>query len=403
MRTVTVAAAVLAATLGLTAARQPQVAYVHGSRVVLRATADATSAAAGRLTTNTLVEVQRDDSGRCTVRVPATGASGVLACALLGDRPLTLDDTARALADPALTPGARFDWTARAFWIAPSLARLIQAGAALEAALLDQPTLEREDNTGRSARFPHPEFEAMKASLATALVRTVAPPPALDDAYYFDEISKRITLPATRSSFFGANEPLALVPLRPLGLSNAVDIAPWLADALSAAEATPYHAGRWRPDYATHIGRMGVWDVSGVDVRFDRPATVHGITSAGRPTAYAIRAMGMEIGAKPCTTTPVAIYGSATDAAWRSAIVAWAGRSAPGVALVDTRVVDGETPSERVTADTIDLDRDGHPDIVRWSGVREPVVDHASRWGAVFANVAGTWTLMAYVDEPDCT
>lgn len=399
-------AATVAMMLPWSATAQPRVAYVHGSRVVLRAGPDTASPVMAHLTTNTVVELRREEVGRCEVRVPQTRAAGYTRCDLLGDRPLTLDDTARALVAPGITPARRLDWVSRAFWISPSLIRLIEAGAALETALLGRTTLEREYNTGRSGRYPHPEFEAMKARLSSVQVTAVAPRPASesDEAFFgFGEMSKRVELPAARPSFFRADEPLALVPLRPLGISDAVDDAPRLADALSAAERIPFRASRWSPDYSTHVGQIGTWDVSLVDVRFDRPATVHAVTATGRPTGYAVSALAMSIGARLCTAASVAVRGRPRDAGWRSAIVGWAGRPPPGAADVTSRVVEGATRWDRVVVHTIDLDQDGQPDVVRWSGVREPVVEHAARWAAVFANIGGTWTLAAYSEEPDCT
>jgi hypothetical protein len=90
------AAILISAISGVALAAQTSstTAYVHASRVALRAQPSATAPAAGYLTTNTAVDIQERSGEWCRVRSVSPPLSGFVACRFLGDAPLTLEAVA---------------------------------------------------------------------------------------------------------------------------------------------------------------------------------------------------------------------------------------------------------------------------------------------------------------------
>ena len=82
---------VLCASLGA-APQAPSRSFVHASRAALRVQPSRTALVVGYLTTNTEVEVQTRTGEWCGVRVAAVSAPGFIACSLLGDNRLTLEE-----------------------------------------------------------------------------------------------------------------------------------------------------------------------------------------------------------------------------------------------------------------------------------------------------------------------
>lgn len=157
--------------------------WVHGSWVNLRTGPSAEANVVSQLTTNTPVAVHTRQGEWCEISAQAPKVRGYVACRLIGDKRLTLAD----LGQPKLPDGApNPDFNpARAFWVAPSVTRLIQAGDFFWATMLSKSQqesetidIDREPALQQKAqlkphRFPIPEFEAMKARVQQGIV---APP-----------------------------------------------------------------------------------------------------------------------------------------------------------------------------------------------------------------------------------
>jgi hypothetical protein len=220
---------------------QTEVAYVHASRVAVRAQPLAAAAVAGYVTTNTRVEVEERAGDWCRVRSASLVHAGFVACRFLADAPLTLDAVASKLADATLSPRAELDWESRGFWIAPSLVRFELVGERMEDALPTQAHRSNEMQVARPSRFPNAEFDAMKARLAAGVVpdgRDYTPRVIEGLDRYSEALRlarKRVPLPNVTPSFFHSGEPLIVVALRPFVLEQQGDIAIGLADALGGA------------------------------------------------------------------------------------------------------------------------------------------------------------------------
>lgn len=163
--------------------------WVHGSWVNLRSGPSADAKVVSQLSTNTPVTVDVRQGEWCEISARTPNVRGYVACRLLGEKLLTLAD----LGQPKLPDGApNPDFNpARAFWIAPSVAHLIQAGDFFWATMLSKSQKEneaidvyRDPAAGQKAqlkphRFPIPEFEAMKARVQQGIVAPPSSRPAV--------------------------------------------------------------------------------------------------------------------------------------------------------------------------------------------------------------------------------
>jgi hypothetical protein len=159
--------------------------WVHGSWVNVRSAASSKGDVVARLTANTPVTMLTDQGEWCEISAKTPEVHGFMACKLLGNKPLLLSDVGTAppygsKADPRYSP-------TRAFWIAPSVARLGAAAEFFWTTMLSdaQRKAERPDDLvvmdQRTApvRFPIPEFDAMKALLQNGIVAAEERRPAI--------------------------------------------------------------------------------------------------------------------------------------------------------------------------------------------------------------------------------
>jgi hypothetical protein len=386
---------------------RPERAYVTASRASVRAQPAPAAPIIGYLTTNADVQILERTRDWCGVRAASFTGSGYIACRLLGDAPLTVPDIEARLRAPALSPGDRVDWQSRAFWVAPSVSRLEAVGYAMEDVFLTAPIQEREANEGKALRPRHADFDAMKARLEAGVIGAPSRPsplPMEDEDGPLRRAMKRAALPPIRPSYFAGDEPLFGIPLLPFTLHDSGAIGAGLADALSAVNAVSFQARVAGAVYMAHSGSVGVWDVATMAVTFDREVTVYGITGSGAPTGLRIASLVTPLGRQPCTGRTLDLKARPLNGRWSSAIVGWAGKPGPqGSAAVTNRQVGGGGKYDKLVIETIDLDRDGVPDLSLWAGVEPPIVDADRFWKAVFGNVGGTWVLLAFNQEADCT
>ena len=398
--------------IALQAQTRSAIAYVHASRVAVRVQPSATATAAGFVTTNTSVEIQERAGEWCRVQSTSPPLSGFVACRFLGAAPVSLEAVAARLLDANLSPRDRLDWQSRGFWIAPSVVRLQSVGADMTDALLPGTVRDQESMTGTPNRQPNAEFEAMKARLAAGVVPDARDyvPRSIDrsEGYYWEPLQsavKRTRRPTITTSLFRADEPLFVVALRPFGLDEQGEVAIGLADALSAVHRVPFRVRMLEPVGYYHGGPIGVWDISSVGMRFDKPVTLHAVTARGGTTGLEVSSMRGPIGNQPCGGSALSVAGKRVNSQWAAAILAWAGKSWASAPTVTTTQIGGKTKYERLTVESVDLNGDKVGDFLAWTGFAPAVVEEggAIPWKAVFANVEGTWVLVALAQGSDCT
>jgi hypothetical protein len=260
------------------------------------------------------------------------------------------------------------------------------------------------DKTGR---IPNAAFNAMKERLDAGTVATWVDLQPVDftGAPQVPLAMRRAPLPSVRPSFFGVGERPYAIALRPFTVRGSGTIAVPLVEALSAAQQVPYRTRRWRPVGFAYFGAIGVWDVSFVDVAFDRPVVIHGITGRGAATGFTINSLVAPLGQQPCVGENIEIRGQAVNGVWRDAIAAWVGKSPPNSkAIVNMRSLSGVDAFEKVMIESVDVDADGVPDFSLWAGREQSdLTDDPLYWKAVVVNVGGTWLPLALNYQPDCT
>ena len=134
-------------------------AWIHGSWVNLRAAPNASAQVRAQLVTNTEVAVLDRGEAWCIVKAPS-GAEGYIFCSLLGAEPLSLQ---QATNNPA-----------RAFWIAPSVGRLIAYGSLLRTGPAYQRMYSKLQD-GQIAQIPPlPEFDRAKRTMAASVTPLIS-------------------------------------------------------------------------------------------------------------------------------------------------------------------------------------------------------------------------------------
>ncbi|MFZ6871634.1 hypothetical protein ACO0LF_06125 [Undibacterium sp. Di27W] len=157
-----------------------QTRWVHGSWVNVRSKPDANATVLTHLVANTSVQLDQSASTDkfCAISW-GEGQQGFIACNLLGDKALRLED----FVDSENRTGSSSNYyPARMFWIAPSLRRLQEAGKFFQETMLSpqQKALETVDDKFNwekppvPRRFPIPEFEAMKQRMAAGVIEPVS-------------------------------------------------------------------------------------------------------------------------------------------------------------------------------------------------------------------------------------
>lgn len=179
----------IAALFSIGAMAQGNARFVHGSYVNVRESAAPGSAVVGHVTTNTPVWLLGQEGGRCGIRY-AEGKRGFVPCGLLGNQKLTAADVSwEYLQNNNINPNYS---PLRAFWVSPSLGALFVAGDYFEGKLLSQKQQRFESfslsNRKVPKRYPLPEFEAMKALLASGIIVDSAVIPPLPSCQEIDKI-----------------------------------------------------------------------------------------------------------------------------------------------------------------------------------------------------------------------
>jgi hypothetical protein len=290
----------------------------------------------------------------------------------------------------------------QAFWASPSLEAFVSLADYVPAHLSPE-QLQRVEQTGELVRPAYAPFEAVKKRLAAGIVvrgpvssRTVwasgLPDPLQTNI-------KRAQLPSIRASFFGSDEPF-VVPLRPFTLAEQFVS---FVDALSAFHKVELRMKVLGPAKMGPHGELGVYDVGSIGITFAQPVRVNGIASNGAPTGADITSLRADFTTRCGEPGLNTINSKGINAGWRGAIVAWVGKAPEGIASMGTRQINGKDAYEKLVIDSVDIDRDGVPDLSIWSGLEPELASRETFWEAVFANIGGKWVLIAFAQQADCT
>ncbi|MDP5238513.1 hypothetical protein Q9Q94_03180 [Uliginosibacterium sp. 31-16] len=372
----------------------------------------------------TRVELANRRGEWCEVRPEGAGKSSFMRCAELRAAPLSAEEIRKALQADKLDPAARFEWTARAFWLQPSLGAWLASARALEGWQLDDKTREREYRLTKPLRPRNAEFDAMKARLAEGIVASLPSVPG--DANWPAASSfegnaglalQRLGLPQAKPSYFHTGDILAVLPR----------IRDWqsagLADALSAWNKAPMRVAQFKPaHYAINApldgfrlvdtgleAVLGHWDVAALALEFYTPALFQGITAQARPVTARVQKMSFGFEYFACRGWSTELPGSAFvrtepgSPLVKQAIVRWIGKPATDKARILTRKSSGKDMYALLYVDDIDLDGDGVADLSNWRGRYEPQVSAEGIWNAVYANIDGKWYLLSADEDEDCT
>ncbi|MFZ6741844.1 hypothetical protein ACO0LC_01280 [Undibacterium sp. JH2W] len=426
--------------------------WVHGSWVNVRARPEANAEVLTHLVVNTPVQVDVSASNTrfCAITWGA-GQQGFMACNLLGDKALRLED----FVDSYHRTGESTNYfPARSFWMAPSLRRLQDAGSYFQETMLSpqQKALETVDDKfvwekrPILKRFPIPEFEAMKQRMMAGVIEPDSAsfqPPALWENLLrlarSEELPGKQTTAATSRLHSSLFYPGVLLMLRQLDLPAAAPSYFKSLDELGRPSANPEEISRqykmpyvikpvtgpyWDNYEASGINIIGWWDLGKVDVFLQKPIFKHSVMLSGRlqsassDVKYSLGAdnckQGFRYGGPDEQTEPVKslaqrrLEPKAKDEAvlyfyTRDKLPALNGMAQVTMQAPVKLQYDGEAKSNnsehfsQASITSIDLDNDGVVDFViaeAWHrGIMFDSAVHQPAYRVIFVNAGGRWYL----------
>jgi hypothetical protein len=375
------------------------------------------------------VEVLTREGGRCEIAWKDE-KRGFVPCGLLGERPLTLEETIDSpygnisvtnlsetlKANPRYSPP-------RAFWISPSVHTLFNAGRYFQQTLLSQKQKYLEEGRNENGewikggnipapglvRYPVPEFEAMKALLAKGFIAKSNWDQALPvwqetncldlanrspDCPQMESSEGMPPLPEIRPSFFRDDRQV---------LAGNASIERISAHFGKVIRGRVMRGPTWlcssgccEPHYS------GAWDIGTYEQALEEPIVEHVIGANGRVGAYqwlpqeAINGEKWFCGITRLTprrgTTLLPGYSAIDEAVlWFQSPIAL-----PLHKVTVSHRVGNENHPLRPIVYEIDLDNDGIPDFLKW--------DFRGDENFVFININGEWHVFEddYDDQKDC-
>lgn len=406
--------------------------WVQGSWVNVRATSTSAGSIVTQLPANTEVRLRAPSDKVCEIAWGEDG-QGFIPCKFLGDKPLALADVALPYLPNSNTPNPQHS-PARAFWIAPSMAALFDAGKHFQSKMLSekqrnlenglredgQCCLSFEEKPPTLVRYPIPEFEAMKAVLAKGVVA----PPNLDPTWPNCH-------EATDCSIAEVPK-LVLPPAKPSYFVEASDILPASAsiEQISAhfrivERGRAFSSPKWELDYDSYR-YTGAWDIGRYELTLDQPVFENVIGRTGLVGAYRwvprlrITPNGPSarcdegLRNKRLAEELMPDYPSVAD----ELLLFRSTKPLPmkRVKIKSRRIDESQfKPKQaeghpqgmrRASVYEIDLDGDGMPDLVQWDVWGAPELSGpnpliTSR--TVFANINGKWYLFDTDSYGECT
>ncbi|WP_162044166.1 hypothetical protein [Undibacterium sp. YM2] len=273
--------------------------WVHGSWVNVRVKPEANAEVLTHLVANTQVQMDAAASSAkfCAITW-GEGQHGFIACNLLGDKALRLEDFVDSYHRSSDSTNY---FPTRAFWMAPSFRRLQDAGSYFQETMLSpqQKALETVDSNfvweKRPAlkRYPIPEFEAMKHRMMTGIIEPASPyfqaPAPWEELLKLaksEELPGKKTTEATARLHSSLFYPGVLVMLRQLDLPAVAPSYFKSLDELGRPSAGPEEISRqyqipyaikplsgpyWDNYEPAGINVIGWWDLGKVEVFLQRP------------------------------------------------------------------------------------------------------------------------------------
>lgn len=313
------AALLLAVPVKLFAAEGDNKRWVHGSWVNVRAAALPDSSVLAHITANTPVLLLKQHDKTCEIAWDKN-QRGFVPCNLLGDKPLTLEETAYDALDEG-KPNPQYS-PPRAFWIAPSMDALFEAGKHFHKTLLKPKQLAVEgidtyipggSPPNRLVRYLVPEFEAMKQAMAEGIIVGIDHDPPLLTCQQWqqwksEERGRYIKNNQRMNSYFEKfpyiQDPmigschhsdfpeLRLPQISPSLFKNSKEIAPGNADT----EQLSAHFGivergkvtgspKWKIDHDS-MRYDGAWDIGRYKLTLEKPLVQHVVDRSGLIGAY---------------------------------------------------------------------------------------------------------------------
>lgn len=390
-------------------------AWVQGSWVNVRTGPQSNATVVTHWVVNTPAQVLNRSGDWCAAKA-ADNTQGFIKCKLLGDKALTLEEVSSgANADPM-----------RAFWIAPSLDRLIAVGNFLREKLLTEQQKQLEylselptDKPAKLIRYPVPEFEAMKQVLIRGV--SLKPEVEIKNSYtggdgtevpILDQLLKQHQLKPVKPSLFKKKTDVVIATANPDDLDS-------LAALTGGQMAMRVLRGpRFRHDYDGFVAD-GFWDVGAVEVTLQKPVVLHviaedGLVSAAIRGRVKVTPNGEYAGCRdaifstiPEDAKPIAGYPVVTDNLLGfylpKALDVRKAKITKRAVTVKLKDGMGELVTEKALLRDIDINSDGIPDFSVWRGPTVGAVAPLIFWKAIFMNVAGTWEQVFFDSEADCT
>lgn len=275
--------------------------WVKGSWVNVRQSTAEDSPVTDHLTANTEVGLLSVDKKSCLVTWgKSQERRGFVACRFLGETPLNFE----RISTRWWGGGENTEYSpAKAFWMKPSLSRLLDAGEGFHGRFLSPVEAKiREggftDEVPKLIRYPVPEFEAMKALLGQGIVPDEEQKPEMVP---LSILLKRISRPEsdetplsdmkiyTDGLVFAQLKTIKIPPARPSLFKRLTDFAPPGASVESiAAQFHLREKASFRGGVHWLCSRVqdgcffsGIWDVGGYTVALEQPVYLHAVDRRG--------------------------------------------------------------------------------------------------------------------------
>lgn len=422
--------------------------WINGSWVPLHPQPAADAPALLHVHTNQAVDLLSENGEWCEVRVVETGEKGYLRCEELGETELSVKSVEMPRIDydtfnPDYSP-------TKAFWIDPSVPRLLHAGDDFEMTELPEQQWHVEqgnyfdgppesyDNREVPDRPVIPEFEAMKAAMTDGIVAGEHSRPRFH--HWATVQAKARELTNTRNGFrhdgvyaWGPSiftlQTAILRPVTPSFFDSSRQLAPAHSgiDALSAnfgivQKIRITGAPKWVWPRHESLMLAGSWDIGAFDQYLTSPVVEHvigrrGLVGANQWPASISRDLGEEAEAycdsglhlSPRAAEPLPDYPAVKDP------LIWFYTAKPLPFKKAKITTHAQRPySEGVSlivAHEIDIDGDGVADLAAieqigaerhdWSQGAETTTSVGLRM--FFANVSGDWYLIDLDEFVECT
>lgn len=409
----------------------PQAGWVQGSWVNLRSAPASSASVKAQLTTNTALQITAKDGDWCAVRVANPPAEGYVNCSLLASEPLTLFKAK--------------DQPGRAFWIAPSVQRLVAYGVLLRAGPAYKRMYDKLQD-GEVAHIPPlPEFDAAKRLMAKGVI------PAVEN-----EVNRINAVPVNDMPYANLIRPTSIKPSLFRAHSDVLTMAEASADSLAAVAKskitvkptvapTGYVMRHEGPEIS---GISGFGDIGDMELHFSpnilvyyllpngllSAATLSKQTVAGTPEygancgiTFSGGGLGspVSVGGGDLTMRPVGDFARLPESMMPMAAFVTARPLSVKKLLIKSRAArlftadlfktdplwkDRESPSQllaltaKVVLHEVDVDGDGVPDMLIWDlpslGSMSGAVNLSRAW---YLNIGGHWYATGAMYEEECT